>query len=1532
MLTVCDLSSEAPCTEEVFANTGLRSSPPEECCVNSTLMQVDPSSMNIGDGSPVIKHAGAPNKAPVSMVGNPPQNLPPELRGDGPLSQQATTATSTDCKASDISSVDSPQHEGAHLLGSSPVNIGSLRKNVEVPKPVVDGAPIFPAQQWTCSKKPPLNSSHGGVTPSKRANSQAQSVISLPAGFQCSSLFKPGQPVAFLPSASFSPPLCKITLPPPGLGQISALRETTASQLTHVECRPQTSSSGVAPNLQTFPYHFTVAKAPAPEARLPSTAVHKNKHGPVSGGKNSNAGAEHGSPLHSVASPVVARPLKQPTSGPTPSPPVSVSPSTPPAIVSTHSRLLNHLEKSPSHQGVEKTPIMYSRLKSPQCAVVHKPTVTELRDVPLDLSSKSKRPKAAKEPQDASPATECHLAEDGQGGDPIPPKRAVPASFGPGGPLSIFPETLRNGAPPKQGSRLLNHQAHKPSMPWAKSPHSSTSNLAGTYVGVASPILASTLRSKDGKGAAFVEDLQSTAKQVTISIIDQGEQPVSRVKGPPVVKDTQQHTLGSKYCNSACLPRTQVSTPASSKDSITTVLSISAGSNSHCKLSGGSAMIPLSPAVDNAARHLQVSLIHKRSTAQQKIIQLTPKLRVTTGCKGPLFQSSHPSPSKMVEKKWGKTKSSPLSNLESIVKQKALETSELGGEGCCNAASDGPRRPEATSLNFRSQDTPSSGFPPFRPMKKREGKVKKDSSGAPLAKISSKQENGSIIEPREKSTEKPIEREESKGIEECSDNSKLVAQAQMLRGSGHVDKNGVKTKPQRDEEKPTPESLSPCVKLEGMALSVLKGQSPDVAELGKELSVPREAPPSKGQVSASKYKKISQNKVEKSSLASSKKMEKGLKRSRDKEGSTSEWPHRRKKKQGAPVLESGQPDKATSRPPDEREKVARVWSDVTEVTRPPRIKAGNESSPVVDTPTLQSSPDWLNQEAGPVASCPPRQKRGRRPAEKNLPAPKVSAPSPAPQPQVRRKRGRPRSKPLPDQGCLPTPKPAPAGAEVDASPRKKRKRRRNRKYQNGEYVMERDRAGEEDGKCVATRQATRAGTDQRVGLYPRLSATLTCRSASPDRSPRRPLQTRSGSARHSERPVSPEDKPSGKRKFKSKHLCDTEEKKFKTKRGGSGKRSAPLVSDGGGSPVKKPPDLPASPRGRPSPAGRRGSAGRGRAPESPPGRPPPPEVRRLIVNKNAGETLLQRAARLGYQEVVLYCLEKDEREVNRRDNAGYTALHEACARGWTQIVQVLLEHGADVNCSAQDGTRPIHDAVASDNLPAVWMLLNRGADPTLATYSGQTAVKLAQSNSMKTFLSEYFADLDGRSSEDPSMHWDFYSSAVFEAGQEACWDFLLSFPGAEEGQKEASAEEDCFMFEFSSQPLLPCYHVQVSLSQGFCNWFLLSDVLKRLKMSARIFRARYPHLEVVSVSWAELCRQVSVSQLTVVPEDAAGGEDQDAGGQVELVRCVLELQELLGSSVHFLEPETPPATQTGPKAESNSPSPRSKKSNKKEER
>lgn len=90
------------------------------------------------------------------------------------------------------------------------------------------------------------------------------------------------------------------------------------------------------------------------------------------------------------------------------------------------------------------------------------------------------------------------------------------------------------------------------------------------------------------------------------------------------------------------------------------------------------------------------------------------------------------------------------------------------------------------------------------------------------------------------------------------------------------------------------------------------------------------------------------------------------------------------------------------------------------------------------------------------------------------------------------------------------------------------------------------------------------------------------------------------------------------------------------KRGLVGKRFSSLSTDED-SPMAKKPSTPFSaPKKSSSPVPKKKGPGKGGIPESTPSRPVPPEVRRLIVNKNAGETLLQRAARLGYQ--VYFCL------------------------------------------------------------------------------------------------------------------------------------------------------------------------------------------------------------------------------------------------------------------------------------------------------
>uniref|UniRef100_A0A3Q2CXG7 BCL-6 corepressor PCGF1 binding domain-containing protein n=1 Tax=Cyprinodon variegatus TaxID=28743 RepID=A0A3Q2CXG7_CYPVA len=291
------------------------------------------------------------------------------------------------------------------------------------------------------------------------------------------------------------------------------------------------------------------------------------------------------------------------------------------------------------------------------------------------------------------------------------------------------------------------------------------------------------------------------------------------------------------------------------------------------------------------------------------------------------------------------------------------------------------------------------------------------------------------------------------------------------------------------------------------------------------------------------------------------------------------------------------------------------------------------------------------------------------------------------------------------------------------------------------------------------------------------------------------------------------------------------------------------------------------------------------------------------------------------QEVAPRFLEQQLSEVNHRDDGGYGALHEACARGWLAIARLLIRHGADVNCCSQDGTRPLHHAVENDHVEVVRFLLACGADPTLTTYSGRGPLSMSHSAAMATFLEDYLSDIQGRSEGDPGICWEFHGSSVCEpANQEGAYNILADPPGPEEDEEdqeedldeEQGARREVFEFELSDRPLLPCYNIKVSPSEGSRNWLLLEDVLGRLQMTSRSFRRLFPQLNIQSVPADEFYRQASLSQLLTGPdEQELASLRSEVKEWVELVEATPELAAMLGSSHEFvdsrLDASRPPA-------------------------
>ncbi|XP_036915208.1 BCL-6 corepressor-like protein 1 isoform X2 [Sturnira hondurensis] len=1487
---------------------------------------------------PTLISDSNPLSVSASVLVPVPASAP--LSGPVPLSAPAPTALSVSVSAPSLALIQAPVPPSAPTLVLTTVPTPVLAPMPASTPPAAPGPPSVPMATPTPSSGPPSTPTlipafaptpvpaptpapiftpaptpMPAATPTAIATSapipasfslsrvcfpaaQAPAMQKVPLSFQPGTVLTPSQPLVYIPPPSCGQPLSVATLPTT-LGVSSTLTLPVLPSYLQDRCLPGVLAS---PELRSCPYAFSVARPLTSDSKLVSLEVNRLPCASPSS-STSTQPAPDGVPGPLADTSLTTASAKVlPTPQPLlPAPSVSSAPPHPTKM------------SGGTEQQAEGTSVTFSPLKSPPQLEREMASPPECSEMPLDLSSKSNRQKLPLPNQRKTPPmpvlTPVHTSSKALLSTVLSRSQRTTQAAGSNvtsclgstaSPFVIFPEIVRNGDPST----------------WVKNSTALISTIPGTYVGVANPVPASLLLNKE-PNLGLNRDPRHLPKQEPISIIDQGEPKSTGAscgkKGSQAGTEGQPSTVkrytpariapGLPGCQSKELSLWKPTGPANiyprcsvnGKPTSTQVLPVGWSPYHQASL--------LSIGISSAGQLTPSQGLPNRPTSVVSEFSSVSSLGPSEAVHGlPEGQPRPGGPFAPEQDTGAKNKTCRIAAkpYEEQVNPVLLTLSPQTGTLALSVQPNSgdirvSQGPEESDSHLCSDSTPKTEGPQGTCGLKLAGDTKPKNQV--LATYMSHELVLATPQNLRKMPELPLLPHDSRPKELILDvvpSGKRGSSTELSQLGSQVDLGRVKMEKVDGD---VVFNLATCLRADGLPAAPQRGQAEVQSKAGQTRvkqesvgvfacknkwqpdsvvtdGVTEPLPPNK--MKCDKDKDGEEQQLQAKVTARSSHGPKCRKPSSDSQELT--------KKSSRGVSDSGKEHNGV-RVKHKHRKPAKLESQ-----SPGKRAEGQEEGSICSSFAGMADSDMGSQEVFPteeeeeVTPIPAKRRKVRK-TQRDTQYRSHHAQDKTLLSQGRRHLCRAREMPWRTEAARQmwdTNEEEEEDEEEGLVKRKKRRRQKNRKYQTGEYLTEQEEEQQQKGRADLKARKQKTSSQSSEHHLRNRNLLLPNKAQGISDSPNGFLPNNLGEPACLEN----SEKPSGKRKCKTKHMVNVSEEAKGKGRWNQQKTRSPK------SPTSvKPTELCTPSKSR--------SASLEESSESPASRQIPPEARRLIVNKNAGETLLQRAARLGYKDVVLYCLQKDSEDVNHRDNAGYTALHEACSRGWTDILNILLEHGANVNCSAQDGTRPVHDAVVNDNLETMWLLLSYGADPTLATYSGQTAMKLASSDTMKRFLSDHLSDLQGRAEGDPGVSWDFYSSSVLEEKEGFACDLLHNPPG--NSDHEDDGEKDDFMFELSDKPLLPCYNLQVSVSHGPCNWFLFTDILKRLKLSSRIFQARFPHFEIVTLPKAEFYRQVASSQL-LTPAERPGGMDECPPGSsetVELVRYEPEIIRLLGSEVEF---------------------------------
>jgi ankyrin repeat protein len=135
-----------------------------------------------------------------------------------------------------------------------------------------------------------------------------------------------------------------------------------------------------------------------------------------------------------------------------------------------------------------------------------------------------------------------------------------------------------------------------------------------------------------------------------------------------------------------------------------------------------------------------------------------------------------------------------------------------------------------------------------------------------------------------------------------------------------------------------------------------------------------------------------------------------------------------------------------------------------------------------------------------------------------------------------------------------------------------------------------------------------------------------------------------------------------------------------------------------------------------------------------------PDISLFLIDSGAdvricdrsGIDALHYASAKGHTEVVDLLI-KHGASV-RYDQPKYTPLHFAAYHNYKDIAELVIDAGADINAVDNMGRTPLHEAAENGYGKMDELLLEHGADATIKDYDGKTPLDLAQEKGAVGFV------------------------------------------------------------------------------------------------------------------------------------------------------------------------------------------------------